>query len=79
MTDKENTSAVANGFAALGLAPELLAAVADLGFTQPTTVQQQAIAMARAAHPEDDGLLIQYVRKERGPRIYASFRRVDGV
>jgi hypothetical protein len=30
---------VANGFAKLGLAPELLAAVADLGFTQPTAVQ----------------------------------------
>jgi superfamily II DNA/RNA helicase len=39
---------VANGFAALGLAPELLAAVADLGFTQPTAVQQQAIGQAMA-------------------------------
>jgi superfamily II DNA/RNA helicase len=37
-----------NGFAALGLAPELLAAVADLGFTQPTPVQQQAIGLAMA-------------------------------
>jgi superfamily II DNA/RNA helicase len=37
-----------NGFAALGLAPELLAAVADLGFTQPTNVQQQAIGLAMA-------------------------------
>jgi superfamily II DNA/RNA helicase len=34
------------GFAALGLAPELLAAIADLGFTQPTPVQQQAIGLA---------------------------------
>jgi superfamily II DNA/RNA helicase len=39
---------VANGFAVLGLAPELLAAVADLGFTQPMPVQQQAIGRAMA-------------------------------
>lgn len=37
---------IQNGFAALGLAPELLAAVADLGFTQPTTVQSQCIGLA---------------------------------
>jgi superfamily II DNA/RNA helicase len=37
-----------NGFALLGLAPELLAAVADLGFTQPTSVQQQCIGKAMA-------------------------------
>jgi superfamily II DNA/RNA helicase len=47
MTETQDTS-VANGFAALGLAPELLAAVADLGFTQPTPVQQQAIGRAMA-------------------------------
>jgi superfamily II DNA/RNA helicase len=40
--------ATPNGFAALGLAPELLAAVADLGFTQPTTVQQACIGKAMA-------------------------------
>ena len=38
--------AMAGGFAALGLHPQLLAAVADLGFTQPTPVQQQAISQA---------------------------------
>ncbi|MES2940442.1 MAG: DEAD/DEAH box helicase [Pseudomonadota bacterium] len=37
-----------NGFAAMGLAPELLAAVADLGFTQPTTVQERCITLAMA-------------------------------
>jgi superfamily II DNA/RNA helicase len=41
-------TSIPNGFAALGLAPELLAAVADLGFTQPTSVQQQAIGRAMA-------------------------------
>jgi superfamily II DNA/RNA helicase len=48
MTELLQETPVANGFAALGLAPELLAAVADLGFTAPTTVQQQAIGKAMA-------------------------------
>lgn len=43
-----DTTPVANGFEALGLAPELLAAVADLGFTQPTTVQEKCIGLAMA-------------------------------
>ncbi|HSH89434.1 MAG TPA: ATP-dependent helicase, partial [Ramlibacter sp.] len=30
-----------NGFLKMGLAPELLRAVEDLGFTQPTNVQEQ--------------------------------------
>ncbi|TXI19175.1 MAG: DEAD/DEAH box helicase, partial [Ottowia sp.] len=41
-----------NPFQALGLAPELLAAVTELGYTEPTAVQQQAIPLALAAHPE---------------------------
>jgi superfamily II DNA/RNA helicase len=40
--------AIPNGFAALGLDPQLLAAVADLGYTQPTAVQQQCIGQAMA-------------------------------
>ena len=35
-----------NGFELLGLAPELIRAVADLGYTQPTTVQLQTIPKA---------------------------------
>ena len=35
---------------------------------------EEALALARAAHPEDDGLLLKYVRAERGPRIYANCR-----
>ena len=31
----------------------------------------EAWAMAKAAHPDDDGLLLKYVRAEQGPRIYA--------
>jgi hypothetical protein len=30
----------------------------------------EARALARKAHPEDDGVLVQYVRPDRGPRIY---------
>ncbi|MEO7941616.1 MAG: DEAD/DEAH box helicase [Burkholderiaceae bacterium] len=35
-----------NGFEKMGLAPELLQAVRDLGFTQPTVVQEKCIPMA---------------------------------
>jgi superfamily II DNA/RNA helicase len=38
--------AAPNGFIKLGLAPELIAAVADMGFTQPTTVQEKVIPIA---------------------------------
>jgi hypothetical protein len=31
----------------------------------------EALRLARAAHPDDDGVLLQYVRSELGPRIYA--------
>ena len=47
------TEAVAelpNGFLALGLAPELIQAVKDLGFTQPTTVQLKTIPLAMQGH-----------------------------
>ena len=42
-----------NGFAKLGLARELLQAVADLGFTQPTTVQMATIPKAMQALDAD--------------------------
>ena len=46
-TDAEpDASAAPNGFLKLGLAPELLRAVEDLGFTQPTAVQEQTIPLA---------------------------------
>ncbi|MDP3131836.1 MAG: DEAD/DEAH box helicase, partial [Burkholderiaceae bacterium] len=35
-----------NGFELLGLAPELVQAVADMGYTEPTAVQNKAIPMA---------------------------------
>jgi len=38
--------AAPNGFVLLGLAPELVQAVADLGYTQPTAVQSRCIPLA---------------------------------
>jgi superfamily II DNA/RNA helicase len=46
---------VPNGFIKLGLAPELIAAVADLGFTQPTTVQDKVIPLAMGGEAGQDG------------------------
>lgn len=34
----------------------------------------EAYALATAAHPDDDGLLLKYVRVKQGPRIYANLR-----
>ena len=39
-----------NGFATMGLAPELLRAIKDLGFTQPTPVQIKTIPLAMQGH-----------------------------
>ncbi len=50
-----DTPVLPNGFALMGLAPELLAAVADLGFTQPTPVQEQAISQAMAQPASEGG------------------------
>ena len=44
--DAEITPEQPNGFVLLGLAPELVRAVADLGYTQPTPVQLKAIPLA---------------------------------
>ncbi|HVG45443.1 MAG TPA: DEAD/DEAH box helicase, partial [Longimicrobium sp.] len=43
MTDLNETEASAVGFADLGLAPELLAALETLGYEEPTPIQVQAI------------------------------------
>ncbi len=51
----EAVAEVPNGFVALGLAPELIQAVKDLGFTQPTTVQLKTIPIAMQGHGAADG------------------------
>ncbi|MBI3823287.1 MAG: hypothetical protein HY289_11510 [Planctomycetes bacterium] len=35
---------------------------------------EEAWAWAATAHPEDNGAIVQYVRLEQGPRIYANRR-----
>ena len=53
-------AAVSNAFAQMGLAKELLAAVHDLNFTQPTEVQLRAIPLAlqdNADKPANDLLV----------------------
>jgi superfamily II DNA/RNA helicase len=47
----ETAATEPNGFVKLGLAPELLRAVEDLGYTQPTLVQDKVIPLAL---PTDD-------------------------
>ncbi len=44
-----------NGFALMGLAPELLQAVKDLGFTQPTVVQEKTIPLAMQGQNDRPG------------------------
>ena len=50
----EVVAEVPNGFVTLGLAPELIQAVKDLGFTQPTTVQLKTIPLAMQGHSASD-------------------------
>jgi hypothetical protein len=40
---------------------------------------EEAIALAKEAHPDDPGRLIRYVIPEQGWRIYAHRRQVDGL
>lgn len=35
---------------------------------------QEARALALTAHPDDDGYLLQYITKEKGPRLYGHSR-----
>jgi superfamily II DNA/RNA helicase len=71
--NESSVAPVANGFAALGLAPELLAAVADLGFTQPTNVQQQCIGRAMAMDAEGKAINDLMVSSQTGSGKTAAF------
>jgi len=54
-----DVAAPPNGFIRLGLAPELIQAVQDLGFTQPTAVQDHVIPMAMGTTAEGESA--QYI------------------
>jgi len=69
--DISTTSAEANGFVQLGLAAELVQAVADLGYTEPTQVQQRAIPLAMGQ--KEDGFIDLMVSSQTGSGKTAAF------
>jgi superfamily II DNA/RNA helicase len=67
-------AALPNGFVELGLAPELVQAVADLGYTQPTGVQLRAIPLALPSDdPEHHGYNDLMVSSQTGSGKTAAF------
>lgn len=63
-----------NGFVLLGLADELVAAVADLGYTEPTTVQAKVIPLALTRSEEGDARLVDLmVSSQTGSGKTAAF------
>jgi len=65
--------AVPNGFVELGLAPELVQAVADLGYTQPTGVQERAIPLAMGAGAGEGKFIDLMVSSQTGSGKTAAF------
>jgi superfamily II DNA/RNA helicase len=62
-----------NGFLKLGLAPELIRAVEDLGFTQPTPVQDQVIPLAMPSGEEGAAFIDLMVSSQTGSGKTAAF------
>jgi superfamily II DNA/RNA helicase len=62
-----------NGFASLGLAPELMKAIEDLGFTQPTSVQERTIPMALPEGGDDSACNDLMVSSQTGSGKTAAF------
>ena len=62
-----------NGFVELGLAPELVQAVADLGYTQPTAVQLKAIPLAMGEGADANGFIDLMVSSQTGSGKTAAF------
>ena len=72
-TNAAPEAALPNGFVQLGLAPELVQAVADLGYTQPTAVQDKAIPLAMGAGAEDGRFIDLMVSSQTGSGKTAAF------
>ena len=53
---------------------KFIAVAGQEAFIADTT--EEAVARARAAHPDDEGLLSQYVFPAGGPRIYGNRRKL---
>ena len=62
-----------NGFIELGLAPELVQAVADLGYTQPTSVQLKAIPLAMGGGNDSTKFIDLMVSSQTGSGKTAAF------
>ncbi len=62
-----------NGFVELGLAPELVQAVADLGYTQPTSVQLKAIPLAMGVGAKGGRYIDLMVSSQTGSGKTAAF------
>ncbi len=62
-----------NGFIALGLAPELIQAVTDMGFTEPTTVQSKTIPLAMQGSVEGARFIDLMVSSQTGSGKTAAF------
>ena len=62
-----------NGFIKFGLAPELIRAVEDLGFAQPTPVQDQTIPLAMAPEDAATGFIDLMVSSQTGSGKTAAF------
>ena len=65
---------LSNGFVTMGLAPELLQAVRDLGFTQPTVVQEKTIPLAMQGNQDASAKFIDLmVSSQTGSGKTAAF------
>ncbi|MDD2546948.1 MAG: DEAD/DEAH box helicase [Burkholderiaceae bacterium] len=72
-SSSEAVTAEPNGFVELGLAPELVQAVADLGYTQPTSVQRKAIPLAMGAGDDAARFIDLMVSSQTGSGKTAAF------
>jgi superfamily II DNA/RNA helicase len=72
-TPAEPVVVAPNGFLKMGLAPELIRAVEDLGFTQPTPVQEQTIPLALPTDDATAGYTDLMVSSQTGSGKTAAF------
>ena len=68
-----DTTPEPNGFVELGLAPELVQAVADLGYSQPTPVQLKCIPLAMGANAQGGRYIDLMVSSQTGSGKTAAF------
>ncbi|WP_311223735.1 MULTISPECIES: DEAD/DEAH box helicase [unclassified Acidovorax] len=73
VASEEAAPAEPNGFVELGLAAELVQAVADLGYTQPTQVQARAIPLAMGSGAESTRFIDLMVSSQTGSGKTAAF------